>query len=243
MATGRGDARDAGTPQTVKVVDLTRPLSPDTLVFEGDPPVTATRVRTHARDGYQVTALTLGTHSGTHLDAPRHFVAGGATLDDYPVDRLVRPGWVVDVRPGGGPEGGGAAPGTAATPVVSATLLAERLRDAQFEAGDFLLLWTGGALLAADAAPLLLATGAGLVGTDAESLDDDPYPVHQLLLGAGVLLAENLTNLEELGAGPVMCAFLPLAIANADGAPVRAVAWKEDGGRRCGSTTPAWSAW
>lgn len=200
----------------MRVFDLTLLLNPETPVAEGDPPITFTRVRTHDADRYQVTAVCLGTHSGTHLDAPRHFFPEGATLDGYPADRLVRPGWVVDVRP----------PAGAAARRVEAGLLEERLRDTRLEPGDFLLLWTGGALLAGDAARLLLASGAGLVGTDAPSLDDDPYPAHGLLLGAGVLLAENLANLDKVGRGPVMCAFLPLALPDADGAPMRAVAWR-----------------
>jgi hypothetical protein len=111
-------------------------------------------------------------------------------------------------------------------PHIDAALLAERLRYVRLEPGDFLLLWTDGALVTAEAVPLLLATGAGLIGTDSPSLDDLPFPVHRALLGAEVLLAENLANLHKLGPGRLMCAFLPLAIPDADGAPVRAVAWK-----------------
>ena len=198
----------------MNVVDLTHPLNPQAPSHEGDPPVTLARAASHATDGYQVTAVGLGSHSGTHLDAPRHFFPGGATLDDYPVDRLVRPGWVLDVRP------------QRPQALVGAALLGDKLQEAHLEAGDFLLLWTGGAVLAEDCAVVLLECGAGLVGTDAPSLDDHPYPIHQVLLGEGVLLAENLANLDHLGTGRVMCAFLPLAIPEADGAPVRAVAWR-----------------
>ena len=210
----------------MNVVDLTRPLSPRASVVEGDPPVTITRVLSHDQAGYQVTAICLGSHSGTHMDAPRHFFPKGATLDSYPADRLVRPGWVVDVRPPASPPG--STPGSTgeAATRIEAGLLAARLKDAHLEPGDFLLLWTDGALLADDAAPLLLHSGAGLVGTDAPSLDDPPYPAHHLLLGAGLLFAENLTNLDKLGPGRVMCAFLPLSIPEADGAPMRAVAWR-----------------
>jgi kynurenine formamidase len=288
----------------VIVVDLTHKLTPDAPVVPGDPPVTLARFRSHDPDGYQVTAVCLGSHSGTHLDAPRHFFLEGATLDSYPADRFLRPGWIVDVRPptwtpawpagegagrtsapeptpldrpslppvgvpatplppaapaqaSGGPDvviqalasltagraplpaGGGVSFVPAAqdsgiapasdvpSPVrIDAGLVAERLKDTDIRSGDFLLLWTGGALLADDAVPLLLDSGAGLVGTDGASLDEDPFPAHRLLLGAGLLLAENLANLERLGPGPVMCAFLPLALPDADGAPVRAVAWR-----------------
>jgi kynurenine formamidase len=104
--------------------------------------------------------------------------------------------------------------------------LAYLLRDAQVQSGDFVLLWTEGAMLSLAAAQLLLETGAGLVGTDGPSLDAKPYPVHQLLLGHDVLIAENLCGFERLGPEPATYAFLPLAIAEADGAPVRAIAWR-----------------
>ena len=215
----------------MNVVDLTLPLAPRASAVEGDPPVMLTRVVSHDQAGYQVTAICLGSHSGTHMDAPRHFFPEGATLDSYPADRLVRPGWVVDVRPAGATPGSvveaaAGSTGGGAAPRIEAGLLAERLKDAHLEPGDFLLLWTGGALLADDAAPLLLHSGAGLVGTDAPSLDDPPYPAHHLVLGAGLLFAENLTNLDKLGPGRVMCAFLPLSLPEADGAPMRAVAWR-----------------
>jgi arylformamidase len=216
------------------IVDLTCPLSPDTPVYPGDPPVTLTTVRTHGADGYEVTHLCVGSHSGTHLDAPRHFFPGGATLDEYPVDRLVGPGVVVDVRSQ-----------TAGPALIEAALLSERLRLAGAVPGDFILLWTEGAFLTSEAAAVLLDTGTGLVGTDGPSLDPpppvpahdqsgvarpatvpEPYPAHRLLLGRGVLLAERLCNLDRLGPGRVTCAFLPLAVAGTDGAPVRAIAWR-----------------
>jgi arylformamidase len=216
------------------IVDLTCPLSPDAPVYPGDPPVTLTTVRTHGVDGYEVTSLCMGSHSGTHLDAPRHFFPEGATLDEYPIDRLVGPGVIVDVRPQ-----------TAGSVLIDAALLSERLRLAGAMPGDFILLWTGGAFLSPQAAVVLLDTGTTLVGTDGSSLDPAPsvsssgpseragvadaveaYAAHRLLLGNGVLLAERLCNLGRLGPGPVTCAFVPLAVVGTDGAPVRAIAWR-----------------
>jgi arylformamidase len=209
----------------VDVVDLTRPLSRDTPAYPGDPPVVLARVRSHDVDGYEVTHLSMGTHCGTHLDAPRHFFFAGATLDQYPADRLVRPGVILDVRAMERDGSGSSADSTYAG-IVDAALLADRLRPFSVPSGGFVLLWTEGAMLNAEAAQLLLDGGATLVGTDAPSLDAEPYPVHRLLLGRGVLLAENLCNLDRLGPGPVMCAFLPLAVPGTDGAPLRAVAWR-----------------
>lgn len=198
----------------MEIVDLTAPLCPGPAAHPGDPRVRFVRTRSHEADGYEVTRISLGSHSGTHLDAPRHFFPVGATLDQYPVDRLVGPGVVVDCRPAPGDRG------------IDAALLAERLHPDCVPPGGFVLLWAEGVLLSVEAARLLLEAGAGLVGTDGPSLDREPYPVHQLLLGHGVLIAEDLRGLDRLGPGPVTCAFLPLAVVGTDGAPVRAVAWR-----------------
>lgn len=202
----------------MEIFDLTLPLRPGMPVYPGDPEVRFTRFRDHQADGYQVTGLSLGSHSGTHLDAPRHFFPAGATLGDYGIERFVRPGVVLDCRP---PDGA-----TDASWSIDAAYLAERLQLDPLPEGGFVLLWTEGALLTVDAALLLLEAGASMVGTDSPSLDADPHPVHRLLLGHGILLAENLHGLGMLGPGRVTCAFLPLASVDADGAPVRAVAWR-----------------
>jgi len=200
----------------MEVVDLTMPLCDGLPGYPGDPPVAIARVRSHETDGYQVTQVCVGSHSGTHLDAPRHFFRRGPTLDQYPAARLVGPGVVVDCRP----------VSVEVPSLIDAPILAERLAPYTVPSNGFVLLWMEGALLAPDAAQSLLEAGAALVGTDGPSLDAPPYPVHRLFLGHGVLLAENLRGLDRLGPGPVTCAFLPLALPDADGAPVRAVAWR-----------------
>lgn len=209
------------------IVDLTRPLSPETPVFPGDPAVALTRVAGHHTDGYEVTQICLGSHSGTHLDAPRHFFQAGAALSDYPMERLIAEGVILDMH-------------TVASRIIDRNLLAARLEEWPVTRGEFLLLWTEevgesstdtpvGPSLSPDAAGLLIDLGVALVGTDGPGLDAEggAYVVHRLLLGAGVLLAENLCNLDLLGAGRVRCAFLPLAVEDTDGAPVRAVAWRQ----------------
>ena len=88
----------------MKVVDLTRPLVSGMPVFPGDPPVAVERVRTHDEDGFEVSRVCVGSHSGTHVDAPRHFFPEGATLDEFPAGRFVGRGVIVDLRqtrPGG----------------------------------------------------------------------------------------------------------------------------------------------
>lgn len=232
-----------------RLFDLTRPLGPHTPALPGDPPVTATSRSTHADDGYAVLSLCLGTHAGTHVDAPFHMLPDGATLDAVPLSRFVGQAALLDVR----------RPAETAIVREDLALAAEAWRR---RAGDrspagvrsgssalggatIALVWTGwdrhfGTSLAVrhpflipDAAAWLVETGVGLVGTDAFSLDPvlgETFPVHRLLLGAGVPLVENLANLEELATqtGDVTCAMLPLSLEGADGSPVRAVAWVEE---------------
>ena len=192
--------------------DLTVPLGPGLPTQPGDPPLTMVRTSSHEVQGYEVTQVCLGSHTGTHVDAPRHFYPQGLTVDQFPLDRFMGPGAVLDCRAAGDQDVSGK--------------LAEQLRRFPMPPGSLLLLWTEGALLTVEAAEMLLETGVGLVGTDAPSLDAEPYPIHRLLLANDVLIVENLQGLEALGPGPVECAFLPLALTATDGAPVRAIAWR-----------------
>ncbi|MBC7294185.1 MAG: cyclase family protein [Thermoleophilia bacterium] len=198
-----------------------------------DPPVVLQPFLTHDRDGFAVTQICLGSHSGTHIDAPRHFFPDGAALTELPVDRFIRRTVVLDVRP----------TAEAFARGVPAEALEALLRELPPNPGDFVLLWTNGAHLPLPAAQLLLGCRPSLVGTDGpsfdppggggepadraagDSADSAPYPVHRLLLGAGIILAENLCSLDEIAGRVVTCAILPLALDAPDGAPVRAVAW------------------
>jgi kynurenine formamidase len=219
-------------PRPGTLVDLSRPLVPAAGIYPGDPGVEIESAAAHASHGYAVCSVRMSSHSGTHVDAPFHFLPGEATLDAFAIDRFVGAAVILDVRAAG--------PGAA----VSQGLLEDSLRSAG-GLGDarLVLLWTGwdtryGAPdmmdhphLSPDAADLLVELGVTLVGTDAANIDSsmgDSYPVHPLLLGAGVLVVENLANLGRLGEGKAFCALLPLALVGTDGAPVRAVGWRMD---------------
>ncbi len=197
----------------MEVIDLTHPLGSSLPDQPGDPPFALSPARSFAVDGYEVTRICLGSHTGTHVDAPRHFFPLGATLDQFPLDRLVGPGVSLDCRD--------------ATDSLRLDRLLEQLRRFPPTRPGIVVLRTEGAHVTVGMAQLLLETGAGLVGTDAPSLDVAPYPVHRLLLANDVLIVENLRGLDRLGVGRVTCAFLPLALTGTDGAPVRAVAWRQ----------------
>lgn len=194
-----------------------------------DVAVRFTTAATHQEDGYGVTEVLLGTHSGTHLDAPRHFLAQGRTVDQVEPARLCGRGYVVDVRSDPGTE-------------ISCSRLEQACAAAGRPApGEMVLLWTGWdrhfgtplmthfPFLGREAAQLLVDWGISLVGTDALSVDSfraERFVVHELLLGADRLIVENLCRLERLGPGPVSCCLLPLPLSGLDGSPVRAIAWR-----------------
>lgn len=207
-------------------IDLTHALDVDTPVFAGDPPLARQTLLTHGRDGCHLECITLGTHTGTHMDAPFHFFADGDRLDGLPISRLVGPGVRLDLC------------GRREESVIWAAEL--RRAGPEVNPGDFVLLMTGWdrfwgtpryfrhPYLAPDCGRWLVDCGAGLVGMDTPSPDRSAggrggYPVHRLLLGGGVLIVENLRGLARIPAARGNYAFLPLKLKGADGAPVRAV--------------------
>ncbi|HYG71244.1 MAG TPA: cyclase family protein [Actinomycetota bacterium] len=212
-----------------RIVDLSIVVDDATPVFPGDPrPILrpATRIET---EGFNVLSLSLGSHSGTHVDAPSHVVPDGAVLEDLELSRFAGPGVVADVT--------GAAP-RSSIGWSDLAPVAERLRP-----GAILLLRTGWSerylrsdhyvdhpFLEPDAAERVLGRGVRTIGIDALNPDptlvngDGRLPVHDLVLGAGGVLAENLTNLSAIDGEPIVCLFPIRLGGGADGAPCRAVA-------------------
>jgi kynurenine formamidase len=178
--------------------------------------------RSLARDGYRVLHVHLGSHSGTHLDAPSHIVEDGVGVDELPLDLLVGPAVVVDLRD------------LSAREPVEWERLAAYARP-----GRALVLHTGWdrhwgsaayedhPILSADAAERLAHAGVRTVGIDAPSVDrtgGEGYPAHEALLGAGGVVVDNLTNLAAVDHPEPLLSVLPLALRGGDGSPVRAVA-------------------
>jgi len=190
------------------IIDISLPIGPDTPVWPGDPPVVVEPVaRIGDGDPADVSRLSCGTHTGTHVDPPAHFVSGGATVDALPLEVLVGPA-VVAAFPVG--------------PINAAALEAGALT----EGCTRLLLRTGAATgsVTADGARWLVERGVRLVGADTLSIEPetDSYPVHRTLLEAGVVIVEGL-DLRAVTPGPYRLVCLPLRIAGGDGAPARVV--------------------
>lgn len=194
------------------LVDLTMPLGPLTPVYPGDPSVEVLPASVLERDGCVDVALRLGNHSGTHLDAPAHMIAGGRTLDGFDPESFCGPGKLVDL--------------TAGEPDLShirggdIVLLRTGLSDRYTDPGYFSL----DAGVSVQLASALADAGAKLVGIDAGSVDTGtPYDVHLALLSRGVLIAENLIGLHQLEGRQFEVIALPLRM-DLDGAPCRVVA-------------------
>ena len=173
-------------------IDISVPLREGIEVWPGDPPLRFSSVAALARgDSSNVTAVSFGLHTGTHVDAPRHYLENGATVDRMPLEAMIGPARVVD-RCGAG--------------------LSPRR-------GERLLFKKGGAAgLSEDFARRLAATGVRLAGIDALTIGSDA--VHRILLEAGVWILENL-DLARVAAGRYDLICLPLRIPGTEAAPAR----------------------
>ena len=201
-------------------LDISVPLSPDLVCWPGDPRFGIERVASIERgDVCNTSRLAMCAHAGTHVDAPLHFVNGGADIAAMPIDALLGPCRVIAIR----------------DPVAigSAELLEHDIRPGErilFRTRNSDCDWharpfdTGFVHISQPAAAPLVACGVLAVGIDYLSVGafaGDGVETHQTLLGAGVWIIEGL-DLARIAAGRYELACLPLRIPAADGAPARA---------------------
>ena len=202
----------------MKLYDATLTIHEEMPVFPGDPPFKTKPVsRIGTGDGFNLSTITMGTHLGTHVDPPAHFIDNGATVDQIALKTLVGPGVVADLR--------------GCTQIDRRALVQAALVDCRriLLKTDNGALLTGpsylsaGVFLTEDGARYLVDSGVRLVGIDCLSIEhpDSPgSPVHRLLLEAGILVVEGV-QLVDIPAGEYEIFCLPLKIKGADGAPAR----------------------
>src|SRR5439155_3457380 len=194
----------------MEICDVSVPLRAGMVTYPGDPQVHIERAASIAGgDIVNLTRIDFGLHSGTHVDAPVHFIDGAAGVDSLPLDALVGPCEVVEA-PDLSRDSVAAAP--PAERLLFKTPNSELWASDEF-AEEFALLDGG-------AAELLVQRGVRLVGVDYLSVGDEQ--AHQVLLEAGVVPVEGL-DLRAVGAGSYELVCLPLRVVGADGAPARAV--------------------
>ena len=199
--------------------DVTIPISESLPVWRGDSQVRLERSR--YTDGDNVVhsiRMRLGNHTGTHVDAPRHMLEGGSTVDQIPIERWLGRVRVVAIdAPQIGARELAAVDLEGADKVLFKTRNAGKLHEPEFDT-DFVALDSAGARL-------LVERGVRLVGIDylgIEAYSSPDFATHHILLGAGVLIIEGL-DLARVPPGDYELLCFPLLIERGDGAPARVV--------------------
>lgn len=192
------------------------------------PVVEITQLARHGIENRETRRIVLGTHCGTHIDAPRHLIPGGATVETISVDLFVGPARVLDMRP------------------VECPKKCYHVRDFQRLLGDerplrlvlrfdwsdhwgTMKFYTDQPFISEEAAQWLVDRGVRLLAMDTPQVDSPDHgrsgakdsPNHKIMLGQGVIFVEYCTNLRQLSRQEVELVVAPLNILGADGAPAR----------------------
>ena len=231
----------------MKFIDLTREINNETQVCPCDKVPVVENYATTEEEGVNVKFMKMGTHTSTHIDAPYHISKSGKTLNDFPVERFIGQGIVIDFSDKGD--------------IYEITREDIMAHADELKKVDFAILNTGWAkyygtwdffrhpYLSGDAALALVELGIKIVGTDGSSADaaygfstakrlENPTfseileniereniknEAHAALLGNECLIVEYMCNLEQLPKEAATYSFLPLKLMEADGSPVRAI--------------------
>jgi kynurenine formamidase len=212
----------------VQVVDLSHAYHAGMPIFPGLPQPSFTPIARVEEDGYAMTDYHLLNHIGTHVDAPAHQILGGDTLDEIGLERLVTDAVTIDVSD--------LDPGPLTAGELEPHL--DKLRK-----GDIVFLfsnngrnwgtdayWTGWSYPDRDASRALIEKDISAIGFDgpsADPVDSTTFELHRIWLGAGRLIIENVTNLDQLPER-TQVVVAPLKVREANGAPVRIFALLPD---------------
>jgi len=205
---------------STRIYDLTLPIAHGMDAFPGEPTATFTRFSTIEDGGIEMWAVGLFSQLGTHVDAPRHFLADAATVESLDLSACIGPATVLDV------------PDDRDVSRADVLARAEQIRDT----GRLLLrsgwsrrygssgFWAGFPEIGPDIADVLVDLGVRFLGIDTPTPSvAHLHDVHRRLLGAGTVIAECLTGLEQLSTTTYLVC-LPLPLVGLDGAPARIVA-------------------
>lgn len=173
-----------------------------------------TNVQNHSQDKPHESQLNMNVHTGTHVDAPLHMIAGGETIESIPLERLVGPARVLDLTH------------------LKGFITKEDLVPFAIQPGERLLFKTSSSyseefdvefvFLREDGAQYLAEIGVGLVATDALGIEraQPEYPTHRTLMRNGIIIVEGL-RLKEVEAGNYTLVIAPLKLTGIDAAPAR----------------------
>jgi len=204
------------------IYDITLTISPDLPVWPGDPPVKIERVaKIEEGANSNLSRMSMGVHTGTHVDAPLHFLTGGNGVESLPLNILIGRAYVLNL-----PD----------ADIITASVLKQssiptetnrliiKTRNSQYLAHKDPVFRTDFVGISSDAAEFLVGLGIKLIGIDYLSVA--PYkqsrPTHEILLKSDVVIVEGL-DLSNITQGQYTLYCLPLKIAGCDGAPARAI--------------------
>lgn len=196
------------------------------LVWEGDEKVSIQTIATVKKNGVKISKFSFGSHTGTHIDSPSHFLENGIGVDEISLEKLVGKCIVIDL-----------------TKIKSLEISSYHLEKKNIKKGDRVILKTGNfallkkttfpksyIFLSEDGARFLVDKEIHLIGCDFLGIEKkgvSGHPVHKMLLSNGVVIVEGL-DLSEIGEGKYNLVCLPLRVVGADGSPARALLIKND---------------
>ena len=212
----------------MKVIDLTLTISEKIPTFPGSPQPNFINWETIDKDGYNLELLFLSSHTGTHMDAPFHFLKKGQKIDQILTKRLVTEAILIKIRK------------QADQAIIKSDIEKFEKKHGKIDDASTVIFHTGWQKnlkkqsyflknpgLAVSAAKYLASKRINLVGIDSPSIDigkDTKFSVHHLLAKSGILIVENLANLEKINSKKFHFIVAPLKLKNATGSPVRAMA-------------------
>ena len=189
----------------MKIIDLSAELSNGTKTYPGDPEVKTQKIKDVGRDGYALSKITMGLHSGTHVDAPAHYLNGGRTIDEISLGMLIGKARVCDLS--SGPK----------------KISEKELKKFRIRRNEIVLLKTRKGVLTADGADFLLQKKIRAVGIDGLSIEESGSSVvHKKLLSKNIPIMEGLV-LKRVKPGTYQFICLPLKIRGGEAAPARCV--------------------
>jgi len=210
----------------MKVIDLTLTVSEKIPTFPGSPKPHFVEWETIPKDGYNLELLFLSTHTGTHIDAPFHFMKNGKKIHEIKPERLVNEAVLIKV-------------GKKANRSISKTDIRKfEQKNGKIENGSTVIFYTGWQKnlnkefyftenpgLSVSAAKYLVSKKINMVGIDSPSIDlgtDSKFSVHHVLAKNNILIVENLANLNKIKSNNFHLITSPLKLKNATGSPIRA---------------------
>ena len=212
----------------MKIIDLTLTISENIPTFPGSPQPNFINWESIEKDGYNLELLFLSSHTGTHIDAPYHFLKKGQKIHQIMIKRLVTEAILIKIRKGSDQS------------VTKTDIEKFEKKNGKIDDGSTVIFHTGWQKnlekksyflrnpgLAISAAKYLASKKINLVGIDSPSIDlgkDSKFSVHHILAKNGILIVENLVNLDKIHSEKFHLIVAPLKLKNATGSPVRAMA-------------------